>query len=113
MASPWPIRADRSPRAGKAVDAATPLLFDLHRALDGQSPPCAADPVLWTSEEREDVALAVAGCEPCPAVQQCRAYARAVRPSVGTWGGRAVYVRHARKVTDTDDTTTDDTELSA
>ena len=104
MPTPWPQHADRSPRAGKAVDAAAPLLAELHRALDGQRPPCADHPALWTSDDRDDVALAVAGCGPCPAVTECRSYARAVRPVVGTWGaGRAVYVHHARKVTENTD----------
>lgn len=112
MVSPWPVRADRSPRAGQAVDDAVPLLLELHRALDGAPPPCSADPVAWTSSEPEDVKVAVAGCRPCPAMTQCRAYATAVRPRIGVWAGRAVVVRRSR-YDDDNDIDTDTTESSS
>lgn len=96
--TPWPRRASRSPRIGVDAERAAPLLVALGEALDGSLPPCADDPDVWTSTDPTDVAVAVAGCTPCPARTECRAYATALRPGIGTWAGRAVYVRRSTDI---------------
>lgn len=88
--TPWPAlpAAGRRPVPTAEIVAAAPLLAALLDVLDGQRPPCAGDPELWTSDDPDDVAVAVEGCAPCPARRQCAAYADAIGATVGTWAGR-------------------------
>lgn len=72
--------------APAAVDAA-PLLLTLLDALGDQPSPCGAHPDRWTSDKPDDVAVAVAGCAPCPALHECLRDGHALDAHTGRWGG--------------------------
>lgn len=75
-----------------AAHRAYVALLRAHRDVDqrGQQVPCATDPEAWTGDAlgRDDVAAAVAGCQTCPLLGPCGAYADLARERVGVWGGR-------------------------
>lgn len=58
----------------------------LAKALDGTTPPCAADPAAWTSDDPEERAYAARACRHCPALEACRVFAEANREPHGVWG---------------------------
>lgn len=41
----------------------------------------------WISDKAADLADAARACRPCPAIDQCRAYALAHAETTGAWGG--------------------------
>ena len=92
--------------ASRAVQAAGEQLQALHEALGRTAPPCAGDD-RWTTDERADVRHAQAGCQPCPAREECVAYGRAIGARTGVWGGQHLGPRWTRN------TTTDTEELTA
>jgi hypothetical protein len=49
--------------------------------------PCRSNPDRWFSPVRKDRVVAIALCERCPLLIQCREYALKERPSHGVWGG--------------------------
>lgn len=103
--APWrapPARGGLPEPAVAAVRAA-PLLLALLTVLDGADPPCAAAPDTWQPETGADAARAIDGCQPCPALAACRAYADALAPSCGVWAGRDRTVRAGRRKHDSTD----------
>lgn len=69
-------------RARATLDAA--LLDLLHQ---GRSTPCTSDPAPFTSESRQERAVAAQACSYCPVLAPCRAYAEAADESEWVWAG--------------------------
>lgn len=74
------------------TDRAAPIMLELLATLDelGTQPPCADDPEAWTGDQLDDqqVEAACHRCSTCPVLDECRAYAEALHPSIGVWAGR-------------------------
>ena len=52
------------------------------------TPPCAANPELWFSNDANDITEARIICHTCPFADPCARIALALRPSDGIWAGR-------------------------
>ena len=70
-------------RARANLDAA---LIDLLQAR--RSTPCMSDPEPFTSNSREERALAAQACSHCPVLVPCRAYAEAADERCFVWAGQ-------------------------
>lgn len=70
-------------RARANLDAA---LIDLLQAR--RSTPCMNDPEPFTSDSREERALAAEACAHCPVLVPCRAYAEAADERCFVWAGQ-------------------------
>ena len=90
----------------RVARTAGPALRALQVALGRTAPPCTGDD-RWTSDDRADVRHAQAGCQPCPAREECHLYGLAIRARTGTWGGQHLGPRWTRS------TTTNTEELTA
>jgi WhiB family redox-sensing transcriptional regulator len=62
--------------------------------------PCELQPELWFPEDIQDpqtrvvaTALALAGCQSCPLMEQCFTYALEHREVSGVWGGSMPHER--------------------
>ena len=67
---------------------------ELTEALAVSGPvPCERDPDDWWSGQPERVAAAVAGCQGCPVLEECRAYGLVAGERWGTWGGMSAEER--------------------
>ena len=62
--------------------------------------PCELQPELWFPEDIQDpqtrvvaTALALAGCQSCPLMEQCFTYALEHREVSGIWGGSMPHER--------------------
>lgn len=98
-----PGTARRVPVPSAAAVAAAPALAALFTVLDGQPPPCAAAPDVWTSDHADDLLVAAESCAGCPARVPCLAYGRAVGATAGVFGGVDLTARDGRR-RPTDDT---------
>jgi len=98
----WPsqwkaLTAGRTPVPAPEAVAAGPLLLALFTALGDEPAPCAISPEVWTSDHRDDVAVAQEGCAECPARRECAAYAVAIGATAGVWGGIDRTPRYGRR----------------
>lgn len=65
----------------------------------GADLPCEANPDLWFATRDEAVREAARGCEQCPVMKACRAFAISHDEPHGTWGGSTEKQRdEARKI---------------
>ncbi|HOA57786.1 MAG TPA: WhiB family transcriptional regulator [Dermatophilaceae bacterium] len=64
------------------------LAFALARLLaNGSRPPCADGSGAWTSDDRDERALAARLCRPCPILTECGAAADSTKERFGVWAG--------------------------
>ena len=64
------------------------LAFALGRVLaNGSRPPCADGSGAWTSDDRDERALAARLCRPCPILTECGAAADSTKERFGVWAG--------------------------
>lgn len=61
---------------------------ELNHALRGRESPCRASPSnAWLSDNATERAEAMQACNFCPAILECREFARATRTEFRVWGG--------------------------
>lgn len=53
----------------------------------GTLPPCADRSGAWTSDDRDERALAARLCRPCPILTECGAAADSTKERFGVWAG--------------------------
>jgi len=75
------------PKIALARPEALPLLRALWRALGPDSPPCSEAPEAWWPVTAAGAERAIAGCQRCPALAACAAFAEVNRERAGVWGG--------------------------
>ena len=64
------------------------LAFALARLLaNGSRPPCADGSGAWTSDDRDERALAARLCRPWPILTECGAAADSTKERFGVWAG--------------------------
>jgi len=64
------------------------LAFALARLVaNGSRPPCADGSGAWTSDDRDERALAARLCRPCPILTECGAAADSTKERFGVWAG--------------------------
>ena len=84
------------------------VLLRLAAALDGEAPPCAAEPASFFADDALSVERAVALCGTCPARTPCADLAEAKQERHGVWGGvhRGQRIDRRRRTSTTRTTTT-------